>query len=102
VSELNTRRVRVVVSGDVQGVGFRWSCRQQAGSRGVGGFVRNLPDGRVEAVFEGPSGALDALVAWCRTGPAWGRVEAIEVFDETAIGETAFRIAGSHPLESQS
>ena len=51
------KRVRVIVAGDVQGVGFRWFCREEAMGRGVAGFVRNLADGRVEAVFEGDSQA---------------------------------------------
>ena len=84
--------MRVLVSGDVQGVGFRWSCRNEAAGRGVSGFVRNLADGRVEAAFEGPTGAVDRLVAWCRRGPTWGRVESVEVLEEPATGEQGFRI----------
>jgi acylphosphatase len=62
------KRVRVVVSGDVQGVGFRWYTREEAMGRGVAGSVRNLPDGKVEAVFEGDARAVDAMVEWCRSG----------------------------------
>jgi len=94
VPELNLRRVRVLVSGDVQGVGFRWACRGEAAARGVSGFVRNLSDGRVEAAFEGPADAVERLVTWCRTGPAWGRVEAVEIVEEPPTGEPGFRIAG--------
>jgi acylphosphatase len=61
-------RVRVLVSGDVQGVFFRQSTMEQARIRGVTGWVRNRDDGRVEAVFEGPEGAVDELVAWAREG----------------------------------
>ena len=92
--ELSLRRVRVLVSGDVQGVGFRWACRSEAAARGVAGFVRNRADGRVEAAFEGPAAAVDQLVAWCRTGPAWGRVDGVEVAEESPTGESGFSIAG--------
>ena len=86
------KRVRVVVSGDVQGVGFRWYCREQAVRRGVAGLVRNLPDGRVEAVFEGDLAAVDAMVEWCRRGPSWARVEGVEVEDHEPLGDSDFRI----------
>ena len=84
--------MRVLVSGDVQGVGFRWWCRNEAATRGVSGFVRNLGDGTVEAAFEGPADAVDQLVAWCRKGPTWGRVESVEVLEEPPIREQGFRI----------
>jgi acylphosphatase len=87
------KRVRVLVSGDVQGVGFRWSTRAEAVGRGVSGWVRNMIDGRVEAVFEGPAGDVDALVAWCRTGPAWASVTGVETLEEEPTGELGFRIA---------
>ena len=84
--------MRVIVCGDVQGVGFRWSCRNEAAGRGVSGFVRNLADGTVEAAFEGPAEAVERLVTWCRRGPAWGSVESVEVVEEPATGEQGFRI----------
>jgi acylphosphatase len=87
-----TKRVRVLVSGDVQGVGFRWYCREEATGAGVGGFVRNLPDGRVEAAFEGEPDAVDRMVAWCRTGPAWATVSSVEVQDEDPAGASGFSI----------
>ena len=90
---MTAKRVRVVVSGDVQGVGFRWSTREEAAVRGLRGWVRNLADGRVEAVFEGSPGDVDAMVAWCRTGPRWATVSRVEVAEEVATGETGFRIA---------
>jgi acylphosphatase len=92
VPELSLRRVRVHVSGDVQGVGFRWSCRNEAAARGVSGFVRNLADGTVEAAFEGPADAVDRLVAWCRKGPTWGRVVSVDVLEEPPTREQGFRI----------
>lgn len=87
-----TTRVHVIVSGDVQGVGFRWSCRQQAAGEGLGGFVRNLPDGRVEAAFEGDPEAVERMLAWCRTGPGWATVEGVEVQSEEPTGDTRFEI----------
>jgi acylphosphatase len=86
-------RKRVVVDGRVQGVGFRASCAGQARAHGVAGSVRNRPDGRVEAVFEGAGDAVDAVVTWCERGPAYARVSSVQVFDEPPLGETGFRIA---------
>jgi acylphosphatase len=71
----------VLVTGTVQGVGFRAACRRAAASAGVTGWVRNLDDGRVEAVFTGSRKAVETMVAWCRTGPDAARVEAVD--DET-------------------
>jgi len=89
---VSTKRVRVLVSGDVQGVGFRWYCREQAMGGRVTGFVRNLPDGRVEAAFEGEPEAVEAMVRWCRAGPGGARVESVEVTAEQPEGGTEFRI----------
>jgi acylphosphatase len=86
------KRVHVFVTGDVQGVGFRWYCREQALGRHLKGFVRNLPDGRVEAAFEGDPAAVDQMVAWCRRGPGWAQVTDVEVEEETPTGETEFQI----------
>jgi acylphosphatase len=86
------KRVRVLVSGDVQGVGFRWTCRERASLEGLGGYVRNLPDGRVEAEFEGDEVSVDRMVAWCRQGPNWGRVDRIQVEDLPVEGQDQFVI----------
>lgn len=83
---------RVVVEGRVQGVGFRYACAREATGAGLVGVVRNLPDGRVEAVFEGPGEQVDALVTWCRRGPTSARVRAVRVSEATATGATDFRI----------
>jgi acylphosphatase len=83
-------RRRVLVSGRVQGVWFRGSCRAGAERLGVAGWVRNLPDGRVEAVFEGEDDAVEAMLAWCRTGPPLAVVVDVEVVDEPVRGETGF------------
>jgi acylphosphatase len=86
------KRVRVLVSGRVQGVFFRQTCARLAREAGLGGSIRNRDDGRVEAVFEGDDGAVDRLVAWCREGPDHARVEDVEVTSETPIGETIFHV----------
>lgn len=85
-------RRRVVVSGRVQGVFFRDSCRHQALAAGVAGWARNRGDGRVEVVLEGEPDAVDAVVAWCRRGPGRARVTRCEVFDEAPEDLTGFRI----------
>jgi acylphosphatase len=81
-----TVRRRVVVRGDVQGVFFRDSTRREAESRGVAGSVTNRDDGAVEAVFEGPEAAVDAMVEFCRAGPSRAEVEDVEVTEEQPEG----------------
>ena len=83
------RRARVLVSGRVQGVGFRWHCRREASRNGVTGYIRNLDDGRVEAVFEGDEAAVARLVEWCRRGPPRARVDSVEVRELPVVGERA-------------
>jgi acylphosphatase len=85
-------RVRVVVHGRVQGVFFRDSCRDRARAEGVGGWVRNLGDGSVEAEFEGAPDAVDRLVTWCRTGPPRARVDTVVVEPVASIGDQRFRV----------
>jgi acylphosphatase len=87
-----TVRRRVLVSGRVQGVWFRESCRREAEARGVSGWVRNCPDGKVEAAFEGQPDAVEALVGWCSIGPMRARVVRVEVTDELPTGEPGFRV----------
>lgn len=87
-----TIRRRVVVEGRVQGVWFRESCRREAVSRSVGGWVRNCDDGTVEAAFEGSPPAIEAMIAWCRVGPAHASVTSVLSTEETPIGEAAFRV----------
>jgi len=85
-------RKRVLVSGEVQGVFFRDTCRRIAVEHGVSGWVRNLPDQRVEAVFEGPPEAVEHLVTWAGRGPAHARVTGVEVHDEAPQGLSGFAI----------
>jgi acylphosphatase len=88
------RRAHVFVAGRVQGVFFRASCAQEARALGVAGWVRNAPDGRAEAVFEGPDAAVAAMVEWCRKGPAHARVDAVEVEWEAPAGAEGFHVSG--------
>jgi len=85
-------RRRVIVHGRVQGVFFRDTTRRMAEARGVAGSVANLPDGTVEAVFEGPADAVEALVAFCRQGPEGAAVERVEEFKEGPHGDEGFRV----------
>jgi acylphosphatase len=78
---MNIRRVQVVISGEVQGVAFRANCQHQAIALGVTGWVRNLWDGSVEAFFEGQPEAVDAMLRWCRRGPASAVVTGVEVIE---------------------
>jgi acylphosphatase len=85
-------RRRVLVSGRVQNVWFRDACRREASVHGVDGWVRNLADGRVEAVFEGEPAAVDALVAWCHHGPPRARVSQVDVQVELPAAEDGFTV----------
>ncbi len=82
----------MLISGRVQGVWFRESCKQEATALGVTGWVRNLSDGRVEAVLEGPEAAVARVVEWCRHGPARARVDRVEVEVGVPVGEQGFRV----------
>ncbi|MCK8519765.1 acylphosphatase [Methanoculleus sp. 7T] len=80
-------RARVLVSGRVQGVGFRWAVEGEAQTEGVTGWVKNLPDGRVEAVFEGDEAPVQRMVEFCRRGPAAARVDGVQAAREEYTGE---------------
>ncbi|WP_038057379.1 acylphosphatase [Thermodesulfobacterium hydrogeniphilum] len=87
------KRVHVFISGRVQGVFFRAYTEAEAKKLGVKGWVRNLPDGRVEAVFEGEDGAVDQMIAWCHKGSPHAKVTKVEVIEEPYKGEfTDFEI----------
>ena len=85
-------RRRIIVSGIVQGVWFRGETKTQAGKAGVSGWVRNLANGDVEAVFEGSLEAVAAMVSWSHRGPDRSTVDEVKVFEEEPLGETGFDI----------
>lgn len=85
-------RRHVTVSGHVQGVFFRETCRREARARGVAGWVRNNGDGTVEAVLEGEPEAVDKVLAWMRTGPASARVSGVQAQREEPVGERGFTV----------
>lgn len=87
-----TVRRRALVSGRVQGVFFRDSARREADRRGVAGQARNLPDGRVEVVLEGPPDDVAAVLGWLGEGPRHARVDAVEVTDEPVEGLRGFEV----------
>jgi acylphosphatase len=86
------QRRRVAVQGHVQGVFFRETTRRRALADGVAGWVRNLPDGSVEAVFEGERDAVDRLVAFMRDGPRGARVDWVDVVSEEPEGLSGFGV----------
>jgi acylphosphatase len=85
-------RVRVRISGRVQGVFFRAEARSRAESLGLAGWARNDADGSVEAVFEGDEARVRSMVEWCRRGPSGARVDDVEVETEEPTGETGFHV----------
>ena len=85
-------RAHVLVSGRVQGVTYRATTRREARDRGVDGWVRNLPDGRVEAVLEGARDAVEGMLDYCHEGPSRARVEDVRVDYEPPEGTTGFEI----------
>ena len=93
VARADVKRVRVRVSGHVQGVFFRVTTREEAMRWGATGWVRNLPDGRVEAEVQGAPTALDRVIAHCRRGPARAVVTHVDVDDvEVHPDERGFRL----------
>lgn len=85
-------RVHVFVEGRVQGVWFRDSAWQQATRLGITGWVRNLQDGRVEAVYEGSRETVEEMLAWTNRGPERADVTGVEIHDEEPKGERGFNI----------
>ncbi|HZJ07995.1 MAG TPA: acylphosphatase [Nocardioidaceae bacterium] len=85
---------RVVARGHVQGVFYRDTCQREAEFRGVTGWVRNRTDGAVEALFEGPEGAVGQLVDWARSGPRRAVVDSSEVDEVEPSGLTRFEVRG--------
>lgn len=89
---MDRKAVEVVVTGRVQGVFFRARTAEEADRHGVAGWVRNEPDGTVAAYFEGPADAVDAVVAWCRTGPPRASVEDVRTRVVEPEGAIGFRV----------
>lgn len=85
-------RCHVVVTGRVQNVTYRDSTRQEAERRGVGGWVRNRPDGSVEAELEGPREAVEDVLAWMRSGPLLASVDDVDVSVVPPTGEETFAV----------
>lgn len=85
-------RLRCLVEGKVQGVFFRGATQKQAYRLGLKGWVRNLPDGRVEAVFEGQPESLERMVAWLHQGPPMAEVAKVERCEEPEEGLVGFEI----------
>ena len=89
---MSAARAHAVISGRVQGVFFRAEAAARARSLGLAGWVRNLPDGTVEAVFEGPEEHVESMLRWCEHGPAGARVDAVDVTREQPAGDAAFEV----------
>jgi acylphosphatase len=84
---MEKRRVHVWITGRVQSVFFRAYARDAGRSAGVAGWVRNLPDGRVEALFEGDADKVQKMIEWCHKGSPLSRVETVDMRDEAYTGE---------------
>lgn len=84
--------VRIVLSGRVQGVGFRAWTERRARELGLSGWVRNLRDGTVEALFHGPTDVVQEMIGHCRRGPARARVEVLERYEEQEAPSPGFQI----------
>ena len=89
------RRVHLLIGGRVQAVGFRESARMMAERLDLGGWVRNLPDGRVEAELEGAPSDVARAVAWCLQGPPDARVAGVELAEQDPRGEVRFAVRPS-------
>ena len=88
----SSQRVHVRISGRVQGVFFRDATRQKARQLGLAGWVSNMADSRVEAVFEGDPGAVEEAVRWCGEGPEQAAVEDVDASHEEPRGESGFEV----------
>ena len=88
------KAIQARVTGQVQGVAFRWHTQEQALRLGVAGWVRNEVDGSVLVHAEGEDDAVDALVEWCRHGPPSARVRDLAARDAAVSGATSFEVTG--------
>lgn len=80
-------RAHLLISGRVQGVFYRASCQREAQARGLAGWVRNLPDGDVDALLQGPHDKVEEMIKWCYRGPAGARVSKIAVTWQDAVDD---------------
>lgn len=87
---MNLERRRVLITGRVQNVWYRDSCRNEAVARDVRGWVRICSAGTVEAVFEGSAEAVAQMISWCRKGPPRAQVESVDVIEEPVQNEVGF------------
>lgn len=87
-----TVRVHLIIHGLVQGVWFRKHAAEEARRSGLAGYVRNLPDGSVEAEAEGEADAVDRFVQWCGKGPPLARVQQVQVSPRPVIGQAGFAV----------
>jgi acylphosphatase len=90
-----TKRLKVSIKGRVQGVGFRYSTREEANRLGLSGWVRNTPDGRVEAEFEGAEEDLRQMLHWCQHGPGVANVRDVDAeWEEGPSRHSGFSVRG--------
>jgi len=85
---------RLVIAGRVQGVGFRYAFADEARMRGLGGWVRNRRDGRVEALVSGPEPDVEAIIVWARVGPPAAQVSSIDI-EEAIAASGPFEIVAT-------
>jgi len=97
VHQSNKTCVRALISGRVQGVGYRYSTVEKARELGVEGWVRNLPDGRVEALFAGDRAAVEQIVLWCHQGPTAAVVRQVNLEEADGLGIQGFTVRYSSP-----
>jgi len=83
---------KILITGQVQGVGFRWSAAREAGKHGITGFAKNLSDGSVYIEAEGSTEQLNHFVEWCKKGPGFGFVESVNINCSPSVNYTDFRI----------
>ncbi|MCG9968650.1 acylphosphatase [Pelotomaculum terephthalicicum JT] len=85
--QIFTVRAHVIISGKVQGVYYRAKAREQALTLKLSGWIKNMPDGRVEGIFEGGREGVDKMIDWCRQGPARAVVTGLEIKWEEPLGD---------------
>ncbi len=87
-----TSRAHLIIYGKVQGVFYRASARDKALRIGISGWVKNIPEGRVEAVFEGEKNRVNRMIEWCKKGPSYSQVDEVAIEWEEPEGEKHFEV----------